>query len=236
MKKLVGSLLVIMSVAAVALAADMAYLDAGGAGDAAAWLGPSAMPGPTAELKWDNGSRRWAIAWTTSAAAGLLTGNDFNTSTLLGRTNKVKILKFKMMSCSFWPSTSWEGLRISFWSFAGGAPGSKLWPTGSSGYYFKPSAGAGHVWVECDVNWTCPNSAFVAAEEQYYNYPNCDPFEVDNNMTFLYHSWQYQSNAWQYFTNDPEPYRNLMIRVIVDTNANPGVAPTSIGRIKALYY
>jgi hypothetical protein len=236
MKYFAFILLTLSLAGGLASAADMAVLDGGGAGDPAAWGGPSALPGPTAELLWDNGTRRWSYAWYTGT--GWSVGNDFNTATLVGRTNKVKILKFKMLTRADWPNTSWDGFRISFWSFAGGSPGSKLWPTGSSGYFFKPSAGAGHVWVECDINWTCPNSSFVAAEEQYYNWPNCDAFAVDNNMTFLYHSWMNQGgSAWAYFNATTDPlYRNLMIRVIVDTNANPGVAPTSIGRIKALYY
>lgn len=227
------------AVAAGAWAADM-QTDRGGAvyvGAPAAWEAPAGMDA-TLELAWDNGSRRWAFAWDT--AAGYWHGNDFNTSTLTGRTAHVKILKYKFLTCSFWPNTTWDGVRIGFYNFAGGVPGSMLWPTTGIGYFFKPStSNPGHIWVECDINWTCPSNGFVAAHEQYYNNPNSDPYELDTNPTFREHSWAYSGGTWQAMPeySNLAPYRNLMIRVWVETGQTfPGIAPTSIGRVKALYY
>jgi hypothetical protein len=94
--------------------------------------------------------------------------------------------------------------------------------------------------VEFDVNWTCPSRKFVAAQEQFYNHPNSDPFSVDNNTIFREHSWKYIEGSWaKYESTSPGfgPYRNLMIRVWVEPGIEfPGVAPSSIGRVKALYY
>jgi hypothetical protein len=115
-----------------------------------------------------------------------------------------------------------------------------LWPTGGSPYFFKPSGGIqAHIWVEFSVDWICPSVKFVAAQEQFYNYPTCDPFSVDNNTTFIGHSWLYQGGSWAPYqaSGVTAPYRNLMIRVWVETGQEfPGVAPSSIGRVKALYY
>ena len=112
--------------------------------------------------------------------------------------------------------------------------------TGGSGYYFKPSGLSGHVWAECEINWTCPTVAFVAAEEQFYNWPTCDPWAVDDNATFRKHSWYYFEGSWSPMTGvnvEISPYYNLMLRVWVEPGQTfPGVAPTSIGRVKALYY
>lgn len=204
--------------------------------------GPSVAAGPggtdaTLELAWDNGSRRWALAWYTGA--GSWAGNDFNTNTLTGKSIHVKILKFRMLTCSFWPNTTWDGVRIGFYNFSGGVPGSMIWPTSGAGYFFKPStSNTGHIWVECDINWTCPVNTFVAAEEQYYNYPSGDPYEVDTNPTFRGHSWQYYGGTWSNLSSENiAPYFNLMVRVQVETGQTfPGIAPTSMGRVKALYF
>ena len=197
---------------------------------------PASYDQSTLELSWDNGTRRWSIAWYTGAGAWV--GNDFDTTTL--KTSYVKILKFKMYTRDTWPNQVWDGFRIGFYNFAGGVPGSQLWPTGGGGYFFKPSGANGHVWVECDINWTCPAVKFVACEDQFYNWPNCDPFAVDINTTFLKHSWDYYGGAWTPLSSalvEIGPYYNLMLRVRLETGHTlPGVEPSSLGRVKALYY
>jgi len=197
---------------------------------------PAPRDQSTLELIWDNGQRRWSVAWWTGAHTWV--GNDFNISTL--KTTNVKILKYKYYTRGAWPNERWEGMRFAVFSFRGGVPGSMLWPTSGDPYFFKPSAGIqAHIWVEFDVNWTCPAQAFIAAQEQFYDYPNCDAFSLDNNTAFLGHTWEYKQGKW---TPLPEyesfkPYRNAMIRVWVETGYTfPGVAPASLGRVKALYY
>jgi hypothetical protein len=222
-------------VCAGAWAADVA-VDGGASSAAPAYAASTPYDQATMELKWDNGLRRWSVIWYTGA--GSWVGNEFNTSTL--KTKHAKILKFKMYTRDDWPNTQWDGFRIGFYEFRGGVPGSMLWPTGGIPYFFKPSGLHGHVWVECDINWTCPTVSFLAAEEQFYNNPNADPWSVDNNPTFLGHSWNYYEASWgplSGVTIDISPYFNLMVRVWVEPGIEfPGVAPSSIGRVKALYY
>ena len=182
----------------------------------------------TLELSWDNGTRRWSIAWYTGAGAWV--GNDFDLATISGYR---AISKIRFYSRSNWPNSQWDGFRLGVFDFRGSVPGSMLWPTGG-GYFFKPSGLSGHVWVEINICWTCPTTAFVAAEEQFYNWPNCDPFALDTNTTFLRHSWEYYGGNWGLLSTAGDPYRNLMLRVVVD-NETLAVSPASLGRVKALY-
>jgi len=223
-----------LAAAATAWAADAA-VDGGCAGSPGV-AAPTARDQSTLELKWDNGTLRWSAAWYTGAGAWV--GNDFDTTTL--KTSHVKVLKLKTYTRDNWPNRVWDGFRIGIFNFAGGVPGSRLWPASGGGYFFKPSGAGGHVWVECPVNWTCPAVKFVAAQEQYYNWPNCDPWSVDTNYTFRHHSWNYYGGAWTPLTSvlvDIKPYYNLMLRVWLETGHTfPGVEPSSLGRVKALYY
>ncbi len=221
-------------VSAGAWAADVA-VDGGASPAAPAYAALTPYDQATMELKWDNGLRRWSVAWYTGA--GSWVGNDFDVSTL--KTKYAKILKYKYYTRGAWPNEGWEGMRFAFYNFVGGVPASMLWPTGGIGYFFKPSAGIqGHIWVEFDINWTCPSRTFLAAQEQFYNHPNCDPFSLDNNTVFRDHSWQYLEGSWgKFYQGNVAPYQNLMIRVWVEPGIEfPGVAPSSIGRVKALYY
>ncbi|MEE9457784.1 MAG: hypothetical protein V3W11_11625 [bacterium] len=208
----------------------------GGSSGAPAFAAPVPNDQSTLELVWDSGTRSWSIAWYTGSDTWV--GNDFDASTL--KTSYAKILKYKYYTRGAWPNQVWDGMRFAFYSFKGGVPGSMLWPTSGNPYFFKPSGGIqAHIWVEFNVDWTCPSVKFVAAQEQFYNYPNCDPFSVDNNTTFVGHSWKYEGGSWAPYIAGgvSEPYRNLMIRIWVETGQEfPGVAPSSIGRVKALYY
>ncbi|MEE9456779.1 MAG: hypothetical protein V3W11_06485 [bacterium] len=180
------------------------------------------------ELKYDSGTQRYFVAWISGA--GNWVGNDFDISAI---STYRAIMRVRFYSTPTWPNSKWDGFRVGIYAYAGGQPGSVLWGP----EYFKPrKAGAG--WVNCAVGWTLPpaNDAFVAAVEQYYNYPNLDPFALDNNPTFRNHSWQYSRGSWRPFSQaNVAPYRNVMLRVVVN-NVPVGVTPTSVGRVKALYY
>jgi hypothetical protein len=216
------------------------------ASDVAADGGYSASPNFTApapydqsslELKWDNGLRRWSVAWYTGADTWV--GNDFDASTL--KTTYAKILKYKYYTRGAWPNLGWDGMRFAIYSFKGGVPGSMLWPTSGNPYFFKVNNPdiQSHIWVEFSIDWTCPSVKFLAAQEQFYNHPTCDPFSLDNNTSFVGHTWEYNQGSWSPFTeySNLAPYRNAMIRVWVEPGQEfPGVAPSSIGRVKALYY
>jgi hypothetical protein len=178
------------------------------------------------ELKYDTGTQRYFTLWYSGA--GVWAGNDFDISALSAYR---AITRVRVYSRPDWPNGRWDGFRVGIYAFAGSQPGSLLWgPT-----YFKPTrTNAG--WCNCSVNWTLPlaNKAFVAAFEQYYNFPNADPFALDDNPTFEGHSWQYYGGTWRLLTGYGG-YRNLMLRVVVN-NLTVNVTPTSVGRVKALYY
>jgi hypothetical protein len=194
--------------------------------------GPPGLAAPAVddqlELGWDNGTRRWSMAWYTGGGAWV--GNQFDLSTL---SSYRAVDKIKFYSRSNWPNGVWDGFRVAIYNFST-VPGAVLWPTSGGGYFFKPSGLHGHVWVEIRICWTSPSINFLAAVDQCYNYPNCDPHALDSNETYLRHSWQYYQGAWSPLEGY-EGHQNLMLRVFVN-NSTLGVTPTSVGRVKALYY
>ena len=210
----------------------------GGSARAPVLTAPVPSDQSSLELFWDSGARSWSLAWYTGADTWV--GNEFDVSTL--KTAYAKVLKYKYYTRGAWPNMGWDGMRFGFYSFRGGVPGSMLWPTSGNPHFFKPSNPDvnSHIWVEFNIDWTCPSVKFIAAQEQFYNNPTCDPFAVDNNTTFVGHSWLYSTGAWQPYTASAGPslpYRNVMVRIWVEPGQEfPGVAPSSIGRVKALYY
>ena len=183
----------------------------------------------TSELKWDSGAGRWMLYWYTGADAWV--GNDFDVSTIKTYGG----IKTYRTQSRLWPNQGWDGFRIAIFSFAGGVPGSIMWPTSGTPKFVMPS-GPEAGWKDFDVTWVLPGTKrFMAAQEQFYNYPNCDPYLIDNNLTFRGHSWQYYEGTWKALEGFAG-YRNLMIRVFVDNEQNEAVSPSSIGRVKALYY
>lgn len=185
----------------------------------------------TVELSWDSGFGRWWLAWYTGADAWV--GNDFDVSTLK-TYGGLKTMRVQLRND--WPNTGWDGGRIAVFAFVGSVPGSIMWPTSGTPKFVMPSGATG--WKDFDVSWVLPGAKkFLPAWEQFYNNPACDPFLIDNNPTFMGHSWQYLSGSWTPFEqSNIAPYRNVMIRMIVDNEQNDAVSPSSIGRVKALYY
>lgn len=187
----------------------------------------------TNELKWDNGFTYWWLAWYTGA--DMWVGNDFDVSTIK-TYGGLKTMRVKLRSD--WPNVGWDGGRIAVYSFAGGVPGSIMWPTSGNPQFVIPT-GASAAWQDFDVSWVLPGvKKFLPAWEQFYNNPACDPFAPDTNVTFLEHSWLFSQGTWKPYavTGPSEPYRNISLRMIVDNEQNRAVSPSSIGRVKALYY
>jgi hypothetical protein len=181
------------------------------------------------ELKWDSGTHGWWLAdWT---GLNFWMGNDFDVSTIK-KYDGIKAIR--VMAGPVWPNYAWDGFRLAIFGF-NAVPGSLMWPTTGGGYFFKPKGETG--WKEIPVNWTLPGgvTAFVAAVNQYYDWPNVDPGAIDDNPTFMGHSWMYFRGRWEIIIQGwAYPYRNSMIRVVVANDL--AVTPTSIGRVKALYY
>jgi len=179
----------------------------------------------TLELKWDNGISAWLISHYTGM--GTWVGNDFDISTLSGYR---AVESMRVYSGPSWPNGRWDGFRLGIYSFTS-VPGSLLW-----GPKFVVGSGSSNAWRDFSVNWTLPagTDAFVAAVEQYYDYPNNDPHVVDNNRVFLRHSWLYEGGTWGPNTNSTG-YYNLMVRVIVN-DSTVAVEPASLGAVKSLFY
>ncbi len=180
------------------------------------------------ELKWDTGTMSYAYAWYTGA--GSWVGVDFSIATL---TDYRLITDMRLYCRVGWPNAVWDGGRMGVYAFSGSIPGSLLWgPT-----WFRPTLSASG-FQDFDIGWTLPTgqTSFILAWEQYYQYPNGDAFVVDNNHTATGHSWQYYAGSWSYMSNSSTGYNNLMLRAVVDDVNNTGVAPTSLGRVKAVYY
>jgi hypothetical protein len=193
----------------------------------------AAEDGDLYELGYDNGVKALQLGWYTGA--GSWVGNDFDISTLKTKHNIVREIKY--FTSPNWPNGRYDGFRIALFEFSSGLPGARLWPATAEGRYVRPSGDEGFntYWVDYYLNTT----KFVAAVEQFYDYPNCDPYFCDGNPTFLARSWQNEEGkSWVPLAGkDPYPYRNLMLRVIVRTGfSDIGVTPVSLGRVKALYF
>ncbi|UCH78545.1 MAG: hypothetical protein JSU81_00945 [Candidatus Coatesbacteria bacterium] len=178
------------------------------------------------ELKWDNGLGAWVMCWYTGADSWV--GNDFDISTLGGSW---WIETIRVMSTASWPNGRWDGFRLGVYAFAGSLPGSRF-----HGPLYVRGGGSGYRWCDFDFGmwvWSLlGHKRFVVSLEQYYNYPACDPYVLDNNRTFQGHSWQYQGGRWEPLVGTAG-YRNLMVRVVISDLM--AVTPASLGRVKALY-
>ncbi len=231
MKKL--TLICLAACAAAAFAADTAIWR----GDAPEGRRREPRPGATLELGWDNGTRSYLVCWYTGRNSWA--GNDFAAS--FGKdTTYVHVVSVRIYTSNKWPNEKWDGFRVAIYNFEGDpepVPAERLWPKSGTGYFFLPEGPRGEYWVTVPVDWATPHLDFVAAMEQVYDQPRCDPFAVDSNPTFLRHSWSFYNNQWQRLETISDPYFNLMLRVVVeDGGSYPTVAPTSFGRVKALYH
>jgi hypothetical protein len=221
-----------MRVLGIALAVVVLGSGAGAVDPVVARAGEPALPlapysyDDTLELKYDSGVALWWQIWVSGEGHWL--GYDFDISTI---SSYAIVQAIKVQSRGDWPNSAWDGFRLGVYAFSGGLPGSLLWgPT-----YVVPTGTIG--WKEFSVDWVLPYGVtkFVAAQEQYNNYPSCEPYAIDNNPTAVGHPWVLSGGTWTSFYNsETAPYRNLMIRVIMASTS--GVAPQSLGRVKALYH
>ncbi len=171
------------------------------------------------ELKWDNGTLGYVLA---QLAAGTWIGNDFDCSTITA--HNVKYMRVR--SSGEWPNARWDGFNIAIFDFRTGVPGARIW-----GPKFVAGSGRGYPWCDFEIGWKLPKGIykFVAAMGQVYNYPNVDPYCLDTGPQQR-QAWTYYQGVWHRYEADS----NLMFRVVMQGDI--GVEPTSIGRVKALYY
>jgi hypothetical protein len=225
------ALMVGLAAAAATPAADTAAVGRDRAGDPV----PGSLFDGTREWKWDNGTWKYFVYWYTGE--GSWVGNDFAEGSPADSQGR-RITSLKLFSTDVIPNDSWDGFRVAIYEFKGvpsPVPGEMIWPTSGAGRFFLPAGQSGHGWVSVPINWVVTTS-FVAAVEQVYDAPDCDPFAVDSNPTELGHTWSYYRDLWRRFESTADPYRNAMLRVVIeDLPYRPSVSPASFGRVRALF-
>ncbi|UCH78726.1 MAG: hypothetical protein JSU81_01890 [Candidatus Coatesbacteria bacterium] len=179
------------------------------------------------ELKWDTGVPGASLV-CINVGLGFWWGNDFDVSTL----NTRYLDRIKINSSPVLENGQWDGFRIAIWDIRS-VPAGIIWPTSGVPRFVKGRGEGYNVWCEFDVGWTLPPgvNTFVAAQEQFFIPPHCDPFIFDDDNVREPHTW---------FKGPKDPWVNqslhghtLMLRVIMKGEVS--VEPTSIGRVKALY-
>jgi hypothetical protein len=167
-------------------------------------------------LYWDNGTPN-----NINVTLPGWVGHEFDVSTLENYTY-VRVFRMYMRE---WPNWMWDGGRISVFGVAGGIPGSLLW-----GPKFVMPTQEG--WNNFRVGYFLgTRTKFLACWDQVYNYPDGDTLCFDTGPART-GKWLYHNGSWGPLES---PNANLMLRVRVDDEHNPAVAPASIGRVKALF-
>jgi hypothetical protein len=200
--------------------------------------GPVTLP-QTQELAWDNGTWRYLVWWDQGEDSWV--GNDFDLP--FAAAGATRIVSIRLFSSDQHPNDTWEGFNVAIFQFTPGTPGhvgDRLWPAPEGDLTpFIPTGVHGEtVWVTVPVDWVTSERYVVAAMEQIHDDPICDPFAVDNNAAFRGHSWMsYDELPWRPLSTLANPFRNLMLRLVVEEGGGMYQArtPTSWGRAKAMF-
>jgi hypothetical protein len=121
---------------------------------------------------------------------------------------------------------------VAIFDFAARVPGEIVWPRSGTPEFVIPKDFTGSQWCEFRALWTPGSSPrFVAGQEQFLDGPACNAFCFDDGGTAgdESHTWSGYDGVWSKY----EEPNNLMLRVVGGYGG--AVAPTSLGRIKALY-
>lgn len=190
----------------------------------------AAALGAEHELQWDNGV--FKTAWHLRDGKDTWAGIDFDTSTL--KTTKWRLQRVRA-NLGWTTNERWDGMRLAIFDMAGGKPGKIIWPKSGTPKFVMPYGTPDPIctWCEFPVRFDLPEHEFVVALEQYYDHPDCDSYGAGNGRGFAeQHTWfKYSGIDWGGFENG-----TWMFRAVVEGPTNIAVAPTSLGRVKALYY
>lgn len=181
------------------------------------------------ELRWDNDVFRICVSY--DRGSNTWAGIDYDTSTL--KTTRWRLAKVRA-NLGMGRNERWDGMRLAIYDMAGGKPGKIIWPKSGTP---KPVTGYGTpkpiaTWCEFPVGYDLPQHEFVVALEQYYDSPLCDMYGVGYGRGFAErHTWfNYWNGGWGH-----TEIGTWMLRAVVEGPTNIGVAPASLGRVKALY-
>jgi hypothetical protein len=181
-------------------------------------------------LQWDNGVFRIGVNY--EYGEGTWAGLDFDTSTL--KTTKWRLKKVRA-NLGWAGNERWDGMRLAIFDMAGGKPGKIIWPKNGTPKFVIPYGTPSPIctWCKFPVSYDLPRPKFVVALEQYYDHPKCDLYGVGYGRGFAgRHTWlKYTIWDWEI-----TGIGTWMFRAVVEGPTNIGVSPTSLGRVKALYY
>lgn len=172
------------------------------------------------ELKWDNGS-----FLSGGGATVIYYGHDFDLTNYNPR--HIKFIRIYSSGVAF--NGQWDGFDVKLFDFTNGYPGELLWgPTFVIGSGTEGSGG--FHWFDYAANFTLPagKTKVVAVLTNHNPGPNVDPICQDNK-TIAHHQWWLTGTQWAMY-NQPG---DLMIRLVVSDDV--GVAPASLGRVKAAF-
>jgi len=182
------------------------------------------------ELQWDNDVFRLAVHF--QYGEGTWAGLDFDTSTLKTANWRLKRVRANL---DWAADERWEGMRLAIFDLAGGKPGQIIWPRSGTPKFIMPYGTPSTVctWCTFPVGFDLPQPEFVVALEQYYDHPFCDSYGAGYGRgNAEKHTWLNHWNAGWVRTE----IGVWMLRAVVEGPTNIGVAPTSLGRVKALYH
>lgn len=190
----------------------------------------TAALGATHELRWDNDVLRYCVAF--QHGRNTWAGIDYDTSTL--KTTKWRLARVRA-NLGWGENERWDGMRLAIYNMSGGKPAEIIWPKSGTPKFVKgygtPEPLA--AWCEFPVGFELPSPKFVVALEQYRDWPLCDMYGVGYGLGYAEkHVWLNHWNAGWAHTE----IGVWMLRAIVAGPTNVGVAPSSLGRVKALYY
>lgn len=185
------------------------------------------------EISYDSGIPYVIVAFQNGV--DMWVGNDFDTSGY--GTGYPRIDSIRWYCYDAWPPPAgFDGSYLAIYDYVSGTPADIIWPIDGNPMWVVPSDNG---FRDFTVDWQTTTHTFVAANNQYNDYPNCDPFLTDDNLTDQNHSWVASGSNWQRFKDNANlqettgGYNNLMLRMLITPSSE--IESNSLGNIKAMY-